>query len=246
VGVADRVDRRRLAGTGAIAAALDGETPVRLILVRKEAGGAELEALLGRATAAGVAVRRVSGHRFERLRARDASADALALLGDAPGMSLPELMAAGGAVWLLSGVAYPGNAGFVIRTAEVSGARGVVIDAGFDHAGRREAVRASMRADRFLPVRWEESETAITTARACGRRVIAIEDVGDAAPWEVDLSGPVLFVAGGEACGIPDRILAACDRCVRLPMDGFLPSYNVQAAVAVVAIERMRQLEGGP
>ena len=243
VGVADRVDRRRLAGAGAIADALEREAPVRLILVRERAESAELNGLVGRATAAGITVRRVSEHRFARLRAQDPPGDALALLGDAPRKNLRELMAADGAVWLLSGVAYPGNAGFVIRTAEVSGARGVVVDADFDHAKRREATRASMRADRYLPVLWEESAVAIASAREHGRRVIAIEDVGDSAPWEIDLRGPVVFAVGGEADGIPDAVLAACDACVRLPMAGFLPSYNLQAAVAAVALERMRQLE---
>jgi tRNA G18 (ribose-2'-O)-methylase SpoU len=52
----------------------------------------------------------------------------------------------------------------------------------------------------------------------------------------------VLFVAGSEAGGVPPAILERCDAVVRIPMAGFLPSYNVQAAVAAVAAERLRQL----
>jgi tRNA G18 (ribose-2'-O)-methylase SpoU len=36
-------------------------------------------------------------------------------------------------------------------------------------------------------------------------------------------------------------VLAAADAVVRIPMAGFLRSYNLQAAVAIVAAERMRQ-----
>jgi tRNA G18 (ribose-2'-O)-methylase SpoU len=36
-------------------------------------------------------------------------------------------------------------------------------------------------------------------------------------------------------------VLDAADACVLLPMDGFVPSYNLQVAVSVVAVEALRQ-----
>ena len=55
--------------------------------------------------------------------------------------------------------------------------------------------------------------------------------------------GSALFVVGGERHGIPDDgARAAADRVLRLPMRGFIPSYNLQAAMAGVAFERLRQL----
>jgi TrmH family RNA methyltransferase len=142
------------------------------------------------------------------------------------------------------GIAYPGNTGFAIRTAEVSGADGVFIDSDFEHEGRREAVRAAMRADRFMPVFWMPALPVVEAAREAGRRVLAVEDVGSRAPWEMDLGGPALFVVGGERHGIPAEVLAACDDVIRIPMLGFIPSYNLQAAMAAVASERLRQLSG--
>ena len=67
-------------------------------------------------------------------------------------------------------------------------------------------------------------------------------------PWapggrRLDLSGPLLLVVGAEAEGIPRRLLDACDAVTRLPMAGFIASYNLQTAVAAVAMERFRQLE---
>jgi tRNA G18 (ribose-2'-O)-methylase SpoU len=83
---------------------------------------------------------------------------------------------------------------------------------------------------------------ALRLAREAGRTVIALEDVGTAAPWEVDLTAPALFVLGGERHGIPPDVLGAADRVLRLPMQGFIPSYNLQAAMAAVSLERLRQL----
>ena len=48
---------------------------------------------------------------------------------------------------------------------------------------------------------------------------------------------------GAEAEGIPRAVLSACDEVVRIPMAGFVASYNLQAAVAAIAAERFRQLE---
>jgi len=153
-------------------------------------------------------------------------------------------MARGGAVWLIVGARYPGNVGTAIRTAEVSGADGVYIDCAFDHDQRREARRASMRADRFLPVAWERAGDVIGAARRAGKRIVAIEDSGTAAPWEISLVGPVLFVVGGESEGIPPALQRRCDAVTRIPMEGFVSSYNLQAAVAIVAAERLRQRGG--
>ena len=126
-----------------------------------------------------------------RLGKTDPPSEILALVGRDPHAPIEEVLSAGGAAWLLVGIAYPGNTGFAIRTAEVSGADGVFIDSDFEHEGRREAVRAAMRADRFMPVFWMPALPVIEAARAAGRRVLAVEDVGSRAPWEMG-SGRVL------------------------------------------------------
>ena len=71
-----------------------------------------------------------------------------------------------------------------------------------------------------------------------------IEDSGDVEPWDADLTGPCMLIIGGERHGIPDELLAQCDVVLRIPMGGFLPSYNLQAPLAVVATEVLRQNRG--
>lgn len=236
------VPRTRLAGPVAIRAALDGGEPLRLVLVREGVGTPQVTEVAERARAAGVPVRVCGESVLWRFSTGPDGRDVLGLVGPDPGTDLEGLMAHGGAVWLLTGVRYPGNAGFAIRTAEVSGADGIVIDDSLDRDGRRAALRASMRADRLLPVLRARASESVAAARAAGKRVIAVEDVGDRAPWDADLTGPTLLVIGGEHDGIPREVVDACDEVVRIPMAGFIPSYNLQAAMAAVAVERLRQL----
>ena len=233
--------RRKIAGSAAIAQALVRGEALRLIVVDGEGSAAEAHALAAPAREAGVPLQTVGTRHFERLRPPGGPGGAVALVGPGTARNAADLLARPGPTWLLQGIVYPGNAGMAIRSAEVSGAAGVFIDAEFDHAKRREALRASMRADRFLPVLWSTAQEILPAARASGRRVIALEDTGDAAPWEADLTGPALFVVGGEHSGVSAAVLRDCDAVVRIPMQGFIRSYNLQAAVAITAAERLRQ-----
>lgn len=236
---------RQLAGCAEIERALREGAGLRLLMVRQGADDPATVALLDRADRAGVPVRAVSAKVLRRLSQRHPPSELLGLVGRGPGRDLDAVLEGPGAAWLLVGTSYPGNAGFAIRTAEVSGADGIIIDAAFDRTRRRDAVRMSMRADWFMPVCWHAALPAIERARELGRPVVAIESLGTRAPWDVDLTGRPLLVIGAEEKGIPEAVLARCEEIVRVPMAGFIPTYNLQGALAAVASERLRQLGFG-
>ena len=153
-------------------------------------------------------------------------------------------MARDGVVLLLAGLRYPANVGFLLRSAEVAGAAGVVLDVDWTESVFAEAERISIRAQRFLSVVGAEADRAVEAARAAGRRVVAVETEGGVAPWSVDLASPALLVLGSETDGIPQAVLESADDRVRIPVRGFIPSYNVQAAAGVLIGEWLRQTSG--
>lgn len=236
-----RAARERVCGLRAVAEALAAGRPVRLVLLDREDARPESRAVAERARELGAVVARTSPRELWRLATPGAPTDALALVGPPTTAGLAELVERPGAVWLLSDMRYPGNTGFAIRTAEVSGAAGVVVDARFLGGTRRDALRAAMGAHRFFPVLFRNSAEVVEAARRAGRRIVAIEDRGRTSPFEADLRAPSLFVVGGEREGIPASILDAADEVLRIPMRGFIPAYNVQAAVAIVTGEWLRQ-----
>ena len=238
----DRTNVSQLAGPAEIEAALRGGEPVRLLLYERGSTDPGVTGVVERARRAGIRARPTSAGVLWRISRVRPAAKVLALVGQRPEPTLEALLGGGGAVWLLVGIAYPGNAGFALRTAEVSGADGVVVDSSFDHRAKRQCLRASMRADWYMPVVWAGWKETLARARATGTGVIGIEDVGRKTPWEVDLTRPLLFVVGAEDEGVPPELLDQCDETIRIPMEGFIRSYNLQVAVAVVAAERLRQL----
>jgi len=233
---------RQIAGVPEIERALGAGEDVRLLLVADDARAEDVRTLIARAEERGIAVRTATRNVIARLSVVRPAEDALALVGRDPGASLDQSLARGGAFWLLVGVAYPGNVGMVIRTAEVSGADGIAVDAGFDHEAKRAALRASMRADKFMPVFWTRASDVLDAAKTHGHRVLAVDEAGETSHFVTDLTGPRVFVVGGENGGVPAEVLARCDARVRVPMAGFIPCYNLQAAVSAVAVERLRQL----
>jgi len=62
-------------------------------------------------------------------------------------------------------------------------------------------------------------------------------------PDELDLSGPVALVFGGEAAGLPEDQLV--DHEVALPLEDGVESLNVAMAATVLLYEARRQRNGG-
>ncbi len=230
-------------GLDEVRAAHESGEDITLILVKREHGSSDVDALVAEAEDSGIRIIEGSENDLWRM-ARDnveGAPDILALVGRDPAASFEEALAAGGLIWLLDGAKYPVNIGFCIRTAEVSGADAVVVDGELNNAERSAAKRASMKAHRFIPVFWQSASESIHAAKSAGYRILALEDIGDKAPWDVDLTGPVMLIVGGERAGISAEILALVDETIRIPMSGFVPSFNLQAPLSAASIEAQRQ-----
>ena len=234
--------RKQLCGVREISDALrKGEMP-RLLLVIRDTKDPETLAIVEKARKLGTMIRYASANDQRRMCAERPTEDLLALIGPDPGADERTVLRGTGISWLLAGVAYPGNVGFAIRTAEVSGADGIFIDTDLAGRGRHRALRASMGANRFFPVHWSAASRVVGMAREEGKRIVAVEDTGTNAPWDHDLTGSILVAIGGEGCGISAQLQEACDAVLRIPVAGFVPSYNLHAAMAAIAVERLRQV----
>ena len=225
-------------GIDAIAASLDAGEDITLVLALKECDDPRLIALLDRCMDAGIDVSFGSENDLWRM-AETSPALALGLVGREPVADLDTMLERGGLIWMLAGVQYQTNVGFCIRVAEVSGASGLIVTGEWSSDDRHRIIRAAMRTNRFMPVIF--GCDGLDVVKSWKGRVIAIEDVGTEEPWDADLTGDVILIIGGEKDGISEDLLKAADQAVRIPMAGFTPSYNLQAPMAVVAVEALRQ-----
>jgi TrmH family RNA methyltransferase len=138
----------------------------------------------------------------------------------------------------LAGLADPGNAGTVLRTADACGAGAVVFGTGSADPYGGKAVRASAGSLFHLDVvRGAPLGPLVAELRARGVTVLAADGGGDTALDDAGasglLAGPVLWLFGNEARGVPPELAAAADARVRIPMRGRAESLNLAAAAAI-------------
>jgi RNA methyltransferase, TrmH family len=137
-------------------------------------------------------------------------------LAETPSLGKPGRgLARGRAFIYLHDVADPGNVGAVLRAAHAFGGAGVVLSERTADPFGPKAVRASMGAVFAVPVARASLEQASEALKA---RTIALVPGEGEALRGLDLSRPVLFVAGAERPGLPASVAARCDQIAHIPL----------------------------
>ncbi len=194
--------------------------------------------LIEAATANGVRVRLVSAAVLESLAetvtpqgiaavCRQVHVPLSTVLGAAPRLGV-----------VLAGIADPGNAGTVLRTADAAGADVVVFPDGAVDPYNGKCVRASAGSLFHRPVvRGGDAVATLAALRSAGLTVLAADARGED---DVDdlldggrLAGRTAWVFGSEAHGLPGQVARAADARVRVPIHGRAESLNLAAAAAV-------------
>lgn len=192
--------------------------------------------LFERAAAAGVEVARVSERVLRALATTATPQDVVAVFAR-PAAREP----AGGLALVLHGVADPGNAGTLVRSAVAAGADAVVFTQGSVDPWSPKTVRASAGlVFRAAPLEGLTLAGAAARLRAAGLALVGTA-AGAQACYDADLSGPLALVVGNEAHGLPPGDAALLDALVGVPMAGPAESLNVAVAGSIVLFEALRQ-----
>ena len=223
-------------GRQAVAEALADPAGVREVFATEAAAAAHRELLEG----AGVPVRLVTEKAAAGLSETVTPQGLVAVcaLRDVPAdvlVSRPPSLAVA-----LAELADPGNAGTVLRTADACGAGAVVFGAGSADPYGGTAVRSSAGSLFHVDVvRGTPLDALLPRLQAVGVTVLAADGGGETALDELgpELAGPVLWLFGNEARGVPADLAALADARVRIPMRGRAESLNLAAAAAICLYE---------
>ena len=136
----------------------------------------------------------------------------------------------------------PRNLGAVLRSAEATGVHGLIVPKHHAAGLTGAAARSAMGAAELIPVARETNLiNALEVLKKEGVWITGAAPSGGKLPWEMDLTGPLCLVLGGEGEGLRPLVARSCDFLVSLPMRGRLGSLNVSAAAAVLCYEVLRQ-----
>lgn len=135
----------------------------------------------------------------------------------------------------------PHNLGAIIRTAEITGAHGVIIPKRRSVSLSFAVGKTSAGAIEYVPVaRVGNLASEIDSLKERGVWIYGADMKGES--WcAVDYSGPCALVVGSEGKGISRLIKEKCDFLVSLPMKGKITSLNASVAAGIMMMEISRQ-----
>jgi 23S rRNA (guanosine2251-2'-O)-methyltransferase len=205
----------------------------------------ELAGLAELAAGRGAAVRHVDRDQLAELARTESPQGVVAQADPIEAARFNTLLAAPSAFLVgLDGVTDPQNLGAILRTAEVTGATGVVLPR---HRAARvtpAAAKAAAGAIEYLPIATVAGmPAAIAQAARASVWTVGLDAHGDVTVDELAVADrPLMLVVGAEGSGLSRLARERCDVVARIPMRGNVASLNVAsaAAVACAAIARLR------
>lgn len=144
-------------------------------------------------------------------------------------------------IFVLDNIEDPHNLGAMLRTANLSGAHGVIIP-------KRRAVgltptvaRTSAGAINYTPVaKVTNLKQTMEQLKKEGMWFVCA-DMDGTPYYQMDLKGPMGLVIGNEGEGVSRLIKETCDFVASIPMKGDIDSLNASVAAGVLAFEIARQ-----
>jgi TrmH family RNA methyltransferase len=148
-------------------------------------------------------------------------------------------------VLVLDGVQDPGNISTIVRTAEASGASGLVTTPGTARLFSPKALRGAMGSTLRLPILEHQALADISgQLKMAGYQLIgtAAQGAGASRPHtEMDWKKPCAIILGHEGQGLAKPWSSHVSAWVHIPMRPPVESLNVAAAAAIFLYESLRQ-----
>lgn len=142
---------------------------------------------------------------------------------------------------ILDEITDPHNLGAVIRTAEASGAHGVIIPKRRSASLTAIVSKTSAGALEYVPVaRVSNITKEIEKLKKAGLWIVCT-DMKGTTYYDADLKGPIALVIGNEGEGVSRLVKENCDFSIKIPMLGKIDSLNASVAAGIVMYEVVKQ-----
>ncbi len=243
-----------LAGRNAVLEALNaGRSMSRIVVLKSARSEPRLQAILQLAGLKGIRIDELDRQALDRLAGHTAHQGIIAYTDTRPAPTLSDLLdlsrarAEAGFYVVLDGIEDPHNLGAILRTAEATGAHGVVTREHRAVGLTPAAAKAAAGAAEYVPlVRVPNISRAIDFFKKNGAWIVGIDGGAKQVYLDIDFRPATAIVVGAEGKGISPLVKKSCDFLARIPMKGKITSLNASVAAAVIMYEVLRQRTGQP
>lgn len=234
----------QLEGRNPVYEALKISKPEKILISKKAKEDPKIQQIISIARKKRIAIEFIETSQLNKISKTKRHQGVLALMKGQESISLNQILKKEDnelCLLLLDRVQDPMNLGSILRTAEATGVKGIVIPKKGGVSLTPTVLRTSMGAGLRVPIVKKSLYQAVKLLKEEGVNVIGVDPTGTEEYYDERLTGPIAFVLGSEGGGISPTLLGKCDSVVRIPMVGNIKSLNVGVATAIVLYERLRQ-----
>lgn len=234
-------------GRNPVLEALKARRPIDCVYINGEGGSLSLIMKLARER--GAVVKQVSGEKLSEMSNGASHQGVIARGACAEYVEISDILAIAKEkgeppfVIICDEIEDPHNLGAIIRTAECSGAHGIIIPKRRSASLNGTVFKTSAGAASWVPVaRVPNIAAAIDELKEAGLWIYGTDAKGSDYT-KTDLTGAVGLVIGSEGFGMGKLIAEKCDFMLKLPLKGKITSLNASVAAGIFMYEILRQRE---
>lgn len=240
-------DHLRLEGRNAVLEALKSDRDIDKILIQQGNVEGSIKKIIGEAKNRGIVVQTAAKSKLDELSETKKHQGVIAFVSAHKYVEVDDILKNAEEkgekpfIIILDGITDPHNLGAIIRTANISGAHGVIIPKRRSAGLSAVVAKASAGAIEYVPVA-KVTNIARTIEELKSRGIwIACADMDGENMYQTDLKGAIALVIGNEGEGVSRIVKEKCDFIVKIPMYGQITSLNASVAAGVLMYEVVRQ-----
>lgn len=231
----------KIEGRNAVSEALKSGQTIDNLLVEKNTN----HEIIAKARKAKIKIQFVDKKTLDKISTTGKHQGFIAEVTDFVYSSVEDILSAGTEgkrfIVILDGIEDPHNLGSILRVCECAGVDGVIIGKNRSCTVNDTVVRVSAGASAHVKVaKVTNLNTTIEELKAKNIWVYCA-DMDGVSVYDVDMTGNVALVIGGEGSGVAQLVKTNCDGVVALAINGKVNSLNASVACGITVYEVVRQ-----
>lgn len=240
-------DSLHLEGRNAVLEALKSERDIDKVLVQQGSKEGSIKKIIAEAKERRIVVQTVAKAKLDELSETKRHQGVIAFISAHNYVEVEDILKKAEKkgeqpfIIILDGITDPHNLGAIIRTANISGAHGVIIPKRRAVGLSATVAKASAGAIEYVPIaKVTNIASTIDKLKSLGIW-IACADLDGEIMYKTDLKGAIALVIGSEGEGVSRIVKEKCDYIVKIPMYGQISSLNASVAAGILMYEVVRQ-----
>lgn len=227
-------------GRNPVAEALSSNRPIESILVAKNNRTGSVVAVLSKAKKKGITIKEVDNKKLDFMTNSATHQGIVAIAAVKEYSSVEDILNLAKErdeapfIVILDEIEDPHNLGAIIRSAECSGAHGVIIKKRHSAGLSYTVAKASAGAIEYVPVARVSNISAVIDELKEQNIWVYGADMNGTDYEKCDFTGGAAIVIGNEGKGISRLVREKCDTIVSLPLKGKINSLNASVAAGII------------